>query len=395
MTNLQKLEDRVRLSLQRGLVAARAGDQSEARRWLRVALETEPENITALLWLAYLASSRQESLTLLSRVLELDPKNERARAALRWARRRPEAGTGDRQDELDPLDVRQLEGESPPSAPEFPGRAELLRHGLGSPEVQEKARSGAAAQRARKLIGPLGLLLTIAACVLASGVALIAWYSPSVVLAWMLPTATPTVTPVTTIPVQNSTASPRTSIVSVPTSAYVPSPAPTALPTHTSVPTATPTLAPVLPTATPVPTPVSQPSAKGDKWIDVDLTHQRLTAYQGKTPVFQSSVSTGLRNTPTVVGEFRIYWKLTSTDMAGPGYYLPGVPYTMYFHAGYALHGTYWHSNFGQPMSHGCVNLRTEDAKWLFNWADPPLPTGASQVRSSNVNPGTLVVVHY
>ena len=127
----------------------------------------------------------------------------------------------------------------------------------------------------------------------------------------------------------------------------------------------------------------------------MDLTDQRLTAYQGDTPVFQATVSTGLPNTPTVVGQFRIYWKLTASDMAGPGYYLPGVPYTMYFHAGYALHGTYWHSNFGQPMSHGCVNLHTEDAKWLFDWADPALPAGARHARSSDANPGTLVVVHH
>ena len=127
----------------------------------------------------------------------------------------------------------------------------------------------------------------------------------------------------------------------------------------------------------------------------MDLTHQRLTAYQGNTPVFQAVISTGLPNTPTVIGKFRIYWKLTATDMAGPGYHLPDVPYTMYFYGGYALHGTYWHNNFGQPMSHGCVNLRTGDAQWLFDWADPPLPTEARQVRSSDASPGTLVIVHH
>jgi len=54
--------------------------------------------------------------------------------------------------------------------------------------------------------------------------------------------------------------------------------------------------------------------------------------------------------------------------MAGPGYYLSDVPYIMYFYDGYGLHGTYWHSNFGTPMSHGCVNLRTEDAGWLYDF---------------------------
>jgi lipoprotein-anchoring transpeptidase ErfK/SrfK len=79
------------------------------------------------------------------------------------------------------------------------------------------------------------------------------------------------------------------------------------------------------------------------------------------------------------VGQFRIYVKYTYDDMAGPGYYLANVPYVMYFYRGYSLHGTYWHDNFGQPMSHGCVNLPTPHAQWLFNWA---------QV-------GTMVNIHY
>ena len=79
--------------------------------------------------------------------------------------------------------------------------------------------------------------------------------------------------------------------------------------------------------------------------------------------------STGTRAHPTVTGQFLIYRKSISTPMAGPGYYLPGVPYTMYFYKGYALHGTYWHNNFGRPMSHGCVNLTKTDASWLYSWA--------------------------
>lgn len=115
-----------------------------------------------------------------------------------------------------------------------------------------------------------------------------------------------------------------------------------------------------------------KPSVSGpvaERWIDVDLSRQRLTAYQGKTAVFSALVSGGLPNTPTVVGRFKVYIKLRSTRMRGPGYDLPGVPYTMYFYRGYAIHGTYWHSNFGRPMSHGCVNMRTQDAAWLYSWA--------------------------
>jgi hypothetical protein len=105
------------------------------------------------------------------------------------------------------------------------------------------------------------------------------------------------------------------------------------------------------------------------RWIDVDVSHQRLTAYDGSTPVKSFVVSTGTTAHPTVTGQFRIWIKLEFTDMRGPGYYLEDVPYTMYFYQGYGLHGTYWHNNFGRPMSHGCVNLVTSEAAWLFDFA--------------------------
>ncbi len=116
----------------------------------------------------------------------------------------------------------------------------------------------------------------------------------------------------------------------------------------------------------------------GERWIDVNLAAQTLTAYEGSTPAYTALVSTGLPNTPTPVGQFRIWVKFVSDDMEGPGYYLPAVPYVMYFYRGYGLHGAYWHDNFGTPMSHGCVNLAIADAEWLYNWASV----------------GTKVVVH-
>jgi LysM repeat protein len=138
--------------------------------------------------------------------------------------------------------------------------------------------------------------------------------------------------------------------------------------------TSRPTPAPA--TATPVPanTPVPPGADPGVKWIDVDISSQMLRAYEGTTEVFNSAVSTGVASHPTVLGTFHIYSKLLADDMRGgvgaDAYYLPDVPYTMYFYTGgYALHGTYWHHNFGHPMSHGCVNLPTPAAKWLFNWA--------------------------
>jgi lipoprotein-anchoring transpeptidase ErfK/SrfK len=111
----------------------------------------------------------------------------------------------------------------------------------------------------------------------------------------------------------------------------------------------------------------------------VNLSEQRLYAYDGDDMVGSFAVSTGTYLHPTVTGAYNIYVKYRYADMAGPGYYLPDVPYVMYFYKGYGLHGTYWHNNFGTPMSHGCVNLATEDAGWLFDFADV----------------GTLVNVHY
>jgi lipoprotein-anchoring transpeptidase ErfK/SrfK len=116
-------------------------------------------------------------------------------------------------------------------------------------------------------------------------------------------------------------------------------------------------------------------SLSGEKHIYIDLSTQTLFAYQGTTQVLKTLVSTGKwGRTPT--GNFNIWQKLLATRMAGgqgADYYnLPNVPYVMYFYRDFGLHGTYWHNNFGHEMSHGCVNLRTTDAKILFDWADGP-----------------------
>ena len=110
--------------------------------------------------------------------------------------------------------------------------------------------------------------------------------------------------------------------------------------------------------------------------------------------MFRTIVSTGAPQTPTVTGRFRIYHKLLSQTMSGPGYVQPNVPYVMYFYGAYSIHGAYWHNDFGRARSHGCVNLRIPDAEWLFGWADPPLPPGRTQIWVGSTNVGTLVVVH-
>jgi lipoprotein-anchoring transpeptidase ErfK/SrfK len=103
-------------------------------------------------------------------------------------------------------------------------------------------------------------------------------------------------------------------------------------------------------------------------WIDIVLSEQRVYAYLGSELVNEFTVSTGKSTTPTVTGQYRVWIKLRYADMRGPGYHLKNVPYVMYFYKGYGLHGTYWHNNFGTPMSHGCVNLKTEDAEWVYNF---------------------------
>jgi LysM repeat protein len=119
--------------------------------------------------------------------------------------------------------------------------------------------------------------------------------------------------------------------------------------------------------------------ADGRRWIEVNLSNQTLTAWQGDTVVMHTYISSGLSATPTVTGRFSVGRKYSSQRMVGPGYDLPGVPWVMYFYSGYAIHGAYWHNNFGAPMSHGCVNMTPGEAQILYNWA--PI--------------GTEVYVHY
>ena len=142
------------------------------------------------------------------------------------------------------------------------------------------------------------------------------------------------------------------------------------------------------------------------KRIEIDLSEQKLRAYEGDNKVFSFKVSTGKwGRTPT--GEFRIWTKMRYSLMTGGSqalgtyYYLPNVPYVMYFangeipaSQGFGIHGTYWHDNFGHPMSHGCINMKTEEAEQLFYWANPVLPKGAYGVLASDDNSGTRVIIY-
>lgn len=154
------------------------------------------------------------------------------------------------------------------------------------------------------------------------------------------------------------------------------------------------------------------PDVPGDKKrIEVNLTTQMLKAYEGSKSVFETKISSGIpiNDFKTPTGEFNITEKAAAKHMGysyfgvdrtgvvnsfadADGYALPGVPWTCFFtKAGHAFHGTYWHENFGTPMSHGCINMRSEDARWIFRWALPPHETG----KTFNRGRGTLVRIDY
>lgn len=127
-------------------------------------------------------------------------------------------------------------------------------------------------------------------------------------------------------------------------------------------------------------TPANAQIYTNEKLITVDIGAQKLTAWEAGKIVHETKVSTGMRKTPTVKGSYKVYLKYPKQDMRGPSpykdiypsgrYYIKDVPNVMYFFEGYAIHGAYWHNNFGRVASHGCVNVPLASAEWLFNFAD-------------------------
>jgi lipoprotein-anchoring transpeptidase ErfK/SrfK len=307
--------DEARRALQAARQALLRGDRGEARRMARLAARLSPRWDAPWLILAAVSEPRA-GLAYAARALEINPRSQAARGAIRWLVKRLPSGA----------------------------RAETIRE-LHIPE-------GLAVE----LLAPASLSLPRR---LAPGLVIAALLLAGAIAVWL-----------------TSQPAAATQALETPEPVAKATYTPTATPTPTASPTPTVTVTPT-PTATPTPrhdvswTYSADPEELADegRWIDVNLSDQTVTAYEGATAVNEFLVSTGTSSHPTVTGQFRIYVKLKSTAMAGPGYYLPGVPYTMYFYKGYALHGTYWHSNFGVPMSHGCVNLCTPDAEWLFNWA--------------------------
>ncbi len=143
----------------------------------------------------------------------------------------------------------------------------------------------------------------------------------------------------------------------------------------------------------------------GNKRIEVDLTNQKVYAYEGDARVFEFTVSTGKWGaTPT--GTFTIAYKNYSQKMSGGSkalgtyYYLPNVHHVQFFgndqipwSRGFSFHEAYWHNNFGHPMSHGCINMKAADAEALYNWTTPDVGD-KRWVKASEENSGTTVIIY-
>ncbi len=330
------------------------GDAALARQLAEQVLATDPENSAAMLLMAGL-SEPHESVHWLRKVLDLDPQNQTAREGMQWA------STQMRQSSAVGWQKEPIPAEMAPAVPAAVSQA--------APKPKTKRRLAWGWAFGALLIAALLLGLYSVGIIRsqpAAGAQFLLVETESVPLK---PSLTPT-----------NTATPTNTPTSTPTPTPTNTPTPTPTPTATATPTETP-----LPTVeiTPIvyePEPtdiyynpgVSEPL--GDKWIDINLSQQILYAYEGESLVASFYVSTGLPDTPTVTGTYHVWVKLLYDDMAGPGYYLPDVPYVMYFYRGYGIHGTYWHSNFGYPMSHGCVNMETSQAGWLYNWAFVGIP---------------------
>src|SRR5687767_1286487 len=364
--------------------ALRRGERQFARQLGEQAALLAPNMEDVWLVLAASDANPQDALAYAQKALEINAASTRARQAVEWASRR-----------LRPAKVQVAAavaegiGQSAVVAPEPQKR--VYREAIASPQLISTKRAWPYAVGAVALACAVFAFAAYSAVThpaLASIVKNVSaplsnqedlWAPVDVLKPTITPIGasafiaqdadTPTSVP-TAIPTRRSTLSPTGLPTSTATEETSASPTPAATETPGSMAMEiiadTPTGQSVEPAAV---QDIYPAKGNGVRWIDVNLSEQRVYAYEGDIVVNSFIVSTGTARTPTVTGKFKIWIKLKSTTMSGPGYHLTNVPYAMYFYKGYGLHGTYWHNNFGTPMSHGCVNLTTADAGWLYNWA--------------------------
>lgn len=362
-------------ALAKAKIAYKKGEIQVAYSWAEKATQLNPQWEDAWLWLAAVSEPVQ-SIEFLNQALQINPSSERARRGMHWSIQRLR---------------KEVLAQSAYSEKHATTQSAIINQSL-SPK-----RSVVTHSTWQVFLLPLATALLILAC------GFLAFFGPSsnflagAARGDIIDLASGAVaftgnssnqfSPLT-IEKATRTPTPTATFTPTPTFTLTPTPTYTLTPTPTETPTETPTFTPI-PTDTPLPTdpPTEMPYVPGlpsgvaedENWIDVNLSTQTAYAYLGIDLVQSFVVSTGTWLHPTVTGQYRIYVKYRYADMSGPGYYLPDVPFVMYFYKGYGLHGTYWHNNFGTPMSHGCVNFTIEDAGWLFDFASI----------------GTVVNVHY
>ena len=387
--------------------ALKNGEKEEARRWAQRAADLMPQSEDPWLVLTSV-SDPHESVKYARKALELNPNSPRAKKAMEWA----SARSGDTQ----PRKVSSENGKQAQSPALSESKGQARSESVKNPKPKSKilpilliimgcgvfmfaAWSAVTSPALASILSIASAPQTQPAPRLSFAQVNIAKPSSSQPIAQVIPptatfTAIPTVAVVQesqpeVVSVIPTNPPPTLEVVVLPSDtqfveqaavASTPATEATSEPgmVYAEIVVDTPTSEYVAPTAAPN-VPPQVVSNGGEHWIDVDLSQQRVYAYEGDTLVNSFVVSTGTWQTPTVTGKFKVWIKVRSQAMSGPGYYLPDVPYVMYFYKGYGLHGTYWHNNFGTPMSHGCVNLTIPDAEWLYNFSSV----------------GTVVNVHY
>lgn len=393
-------------AIQNAREALRSEDRSAARLWAEQAAVLAPQLEDPWLILASVASPRA-SVSFIERALQINPDSARARKGMRWAlkrlqevpqvKRMPAKGKQAKRAKrsaaprksrrralfpsllltlgctviiaaawtasTSPALASILNGESPPGAEAHP--KVWAQVAIAKPTYTPQ--SAPALVEVEPILPPPTSTLPPPEAAPA-----LAEVEPTLSLSTLEPTIAPTLAPPTP-----TLASPTSTTASGPTV----TPEATSTPAgslvmeiveDTPVPTANPNAAPTAKAVQP-------PVGNGVRWIEVNLSEQRVYAWEGSVLMKSFIVSTGTWRTPTVTGSFSIWNKTRIQTMSGPGYSLPNVPWVMYFYKDYGFHGTYWHNNFGTPMSHGCVNMTIPDAQWLYNWASY----------------GTTVNVHY
>lgn len=366
--------------------ALRNGALDEARKWAERAASLAPQSEDPWLVLISVAVSPRESVEYARKALEVSPNSPRAKKGMEWALARsgkaPQSNvsSGAPQQAQGPA-LSESKGQArnvPVKTPKKRSRIlPILLIVMGCGVFMFAAWS---AVTSPVLASILSIASTPSAPRLSFAQVNIAKPSSLQPVAQVIPTATLLAVPTDIIQVLPEVVNviptnpqPTLEVLVLPTDTPFIEPT-TSVPQATSEPGViqaeiivdTPT--PEYAAATAAPKPPAQTTG-GGRWIEVNLSEQRVYAYEGDTLINSFLVSTGTWQTPTVTGNFKIWIKVRVQDMSGPGYYLPDVPYVMYFYKDYGLHGAYWHNNFGTPMSHGCVNLTISDAEWLYNFA--------------------------